>query len=200
VLPYRQVWIDVGAHRGETTLLLAALRRRLVVYAFEPVPRLAAELMGRYRNYVVLPFAVSERNEMVTFNIAADDATGSLLPFDKDVATKWNGGDRLRTVATTTVPSIRLDTFLDNTQIAAVDFLKVDAQGTDLAVIRSAGDRIRDVRRIKIEVPAEGCRAYEGSHSKAEVLDYLQTRGFVLGATKVQSFGQEENLTFVQRR
>jgi hypothetical protein len=97
------------------------------------------------------------------------------------------------------VPTIRLDTFMELTGIEKVDFLKVDAQGADLAIIRSAGRRLGDVRRITLEVDISPVRLYEGSASRDDTITYLQDHGFVLIDVQAQSYGQEQNLTFIRQ-
>jgi hypothetical protein len=97
------------------------------------------------------------------------------------------------------VPTMRLDTFLSAAGVARVDFLKVDAQGTDLQVVRSLGARIRDVQRIQVEAAKPGHRQYAGAADRNEILAFLTANGFRLVLEEEQSHGQEVNLTFVRR-
>jgi FkbM family methyltransferase len=108
----------------------------------------------------------------------------------------WVGRDQLKEEARYPVPTIRLDTFLNRTGIRTVEFLKVDAQGADLAVVRSAGSRLKDIQKISLEVQTTPAALYEGGSRKDEVLRYLESAGFRLTGVETQSHGQEENLTF----
>jgi len=94
------------------------------------------------------------------------------------------------------VPSIRLDTFMDAVGIEKVDYLKIDLQGADLAVIRSAGNPIYDIRRISMEVQITPIELCQGSSTRHDILTYLSARGFRLVDDERQSNNQEENLTF----
>ena len=190
------VWIDVGAHHGEVTLAYAASNPALVVYAFEPNLRVASSLFGRAQNYVVLPMAVAETDGCSQLHINSCDSASSLLVMDEDARRSWRGGDVLREESSVTVPTIRLDTFMTVMGISRVDFLKIDTQGNDLAVIRSAGSRLRDIRKITLEVDVTPNRLYQGSPSKEEVVSFMQAAGFTLLSSEKQSQGQEENLTF----
>jgi FkbM family methyltransferase len=145
----RGTWIDVGAHFGERTLHFAERNPGLTVYAFEPNLRAAATLFGRAVNYIVIPMAVAESDGQARFYVNAYDAASSMLPMDENVRRAWIGGETLQVEAQVTVPTIRLDTFMNLLNITSVDFLKVDAQGMDLAVIRSAGSRLRDIGKIR---------------------------------------------------
>jgi FkbM family methyltransferase len=192
------IWIDVGAHHGETTFGYANHNPGLKIYAFEPNLRAAATLIGRAPNFVVLPMAVAETDGSADFHINAFDAASSLLPMDENARRSWAGGEQLKPQKTVTVPTLRLDTFFDLAGIARVDLLKIDAQGADLAVLRSAGSRLRDIVKISIEVDISPRRLYVGSASRAEVLAFLTTAGFVMVAEETQSQGQEQNLTFTR--
>jgi FkbM family methyltransferase len=190
------VWIDVGAHYGEKTFEPAERDPALRVYAFEPNLPVAARTIGRLPNYVVLPMAVAEEDGCADFHLNAFAAASSLLPFDPAGLKGWVGGDQLAVLRKVCVPTIRLDTFLNLMGIAEVDFLKIDAQGSDLAVIRSLGDRIADVRSLSLEVQINPVPLYAGGSDKQAVIDYLRRRGFALVSTERQSYDQEENLSF----
>jgi len=192
-------WIDIGAHNGELTIGYARGNPALMIYAFEPNLRAASSMFGFSPNYIVIPMAVAERDGTAEFHLNAFDQSSSLLPMDTEVASTWIGGEALKEQRTIIVPTVRLDTFMDLIGIRIVDFLKVDAQGMDLSVVKSAGSRLRDIAKITLEVSVAPKPAYVGAPSKNEVLEFLDGAGFRLVGTERQSYNQEENLTFVRR-
>jgi FkbM family methyltransferase len=196
--PDGEVWLDVGAHLGEKTFSFAVQNPNARVYAFEPNLKAASKLMGRLANYIVLPMAVSEDDGSAPFYLNRFDASSSLLPFVPEGLAQWAGGEVLHVEATPTVPTIRLDTFLNQTGIEKVAYLKVDAQGADLAVVRSLGERLKDVEQINLEVQITPIPLYRGGSQKAEVVEFLTNAGFELIGVEEQSLGQEENLTFLR--
>jgi len=189
-------WIDVGAHIGEVTLGYASSNPALTIYAFEPNLRAASSLFGRAPNYIVIPIAVAENDGSSQFHLNSLEGASSLLAMDEEARRSWIGGEALCEESVVSVPTIRLDTFMGIMGIARVDFLKIDTQGNDLAVIRSAGQRIRDISKIMLEVDVTPKRLYQGSPSKHEILSFLGTAGFRLVSKEQQYHGQEENLTF----
>ena len=191
-------WIDVGAHHGEVTLGCAMQNPGLKVYAFEPNLRAAASLIGRAPNFIVIPMAVAESDGHAELHINTFDAASSMLPMDEDVRSAWIGGQTLQVETKTTVATIRLDTFMNLFNITSVDFLKVDTQGMDLAVIRSAGSRLRDIAKITLEIDVSPKPLYQGAAPKSEVLGFMSSAGFRLVSIEGQSHGQEENLTFAR--
>jgi FkbM family methyltransferase len=193
----RRVWIDVGAHHGEHSIAAAANDPSLAVHAFEPLPHLHDKLVqAASPNFFPHAIAVSDVDGVARFRINSFDAASSLLPLDEAVRATWIDGHLLHEEREIVVPTTRLDTFMREQDIARIKFLKIDAQGADFSVVRSLGDRIEDVWRIKLEVCARGGQLYRGAADKATIVAYMAERGFVLESTEIQSHGQEENLTF----
>jgi FkbM family methyltransferase len=147
-------------------------------------------------NFFVVPLAVTERDGSSELNINSFAGASSLLPLDEQGVSKWIGANDLRTVEKVTVGTIRLDTFLNLAGIQSVDYLKVDAQGLDLSVVRSAGDRLKDIHRICVECDITSNPLYQGASTKNETVEFLESQGFALIDVLSQSEGQEENLTF----
>ena len=192
-------WLDVGAHHGETTIGYARHNPGLQIFAFEPNLRAAVKLMGHAPNYMVVPMAVAEHDGSAHFHVNAYDEASSLLPLNEEAVKSWVGVDNHKVNFTITVPTIRLDTFLDLLEIQTVDYLKVDTQGMDLAVLKSAGTRLRDISKLTLEVGVAPQLLYEGAASKDEVMRFLGDSGFALVGVAKQTHGQEENLTFVRK-
>jgi len=192
------VWIDVGVCRGEATLSDARHDPNLRVFAFEPNLRLASKLIGAASNYFIIPMAVAERDGTATFYLNEFEMAGSLLPLNEDALQTWVGVQNHKIQGTVIVPTIRLDTFMDLVGLERIDFLKIDAQGMDLCVIRSAGRKLGNIARITLEVAVAPVALYKGAPSKSEVMNFLKDAGFALERTERQTHGQEENLTFVR--
>jgi len=192
----RGVWLDVGACKGEHCYGFALANPSLRVFLFEPNLRMAAKLFGMLPNFFVVPLAVTEADGSSELNINSHADASSLLPLDEQGVRNWAGAQDLRTVEKVTVGTIRLDTFLNLAGIQSVDYLKVDAQGLDLEVVRSAGNRLKDIHRICLECDVTAHPLYRGASTKSETVEYLESRGFALIDVLPQSDGQEENLTF----
>jgi Methyltransferase FkbM domain len=114
---------------------------------------------------------------------------------EKSGIAQWKDLD-LTVQSTVVVQTIRLDTFMKFADLRYIDYLKVDAEGADLRVVQSAGDRLKDIRKIKLEVDTAPARLYEGAPSHDEVVTYMADRGFNLTHMEAQNDGRQENLTF----
>lgn len=189
------VWIDVGAHLGEGTLSAALESPNLLVFAFEPNWALARQLMGRAANFVVLPIAMSDKDGYADFFINTYDESSSLARMVPSGLSHWGDFD-LAVAAKVVVPTMRVDTFMGLAGLHEVDYLKVDAEGTDLKVVRSAGNRLRDIRKVTLEVDVAPERLYEGAPSSGDVMAFMSEHGFRLAASESQNAGRQTNLTF----
>jgi len=191
----KRVWIDVGAHLGEGTLDEALRDPNLLVYAFEPNWALARRIMARAANFVVLPMAVSDTDGFADFFINIADGTSSLARMEESGIAHWKHS-RFAVKSTVTVQTIRLDTFMALADLRTIDYLKIDAEGVDLKVVKSAGDRLRDINKITLEVDIGPDRLYEGAPGHREVVDFMLQSGFESVGSDQQNFGLQENLTF----
>lgn len=194
----RGVCLDVGAHLGETSFEKAQQNPNLRFYAFEPNLDLACQRFNKLANYTMLPMAVGEHDGFCTFHLNSFAGASSLLPLDETRRQEWIGGELLHQEADVLVPTTRLDSFLEASGIAQVDFLKIDAQGADIFVVRSAGERLKDIRKIKLEVTTTPTQLYVGGATKEEFIKHLSSQGFALISEQSQTHGQEENLVFFQ--
>ena len=199
--------IQVGAYTGDDSLIEACRRYGHRLYMFEPNPTRAEELRRKTAGaptVEVLPIAVSNFNGTATFKIAAHDDCSSLQDFDANAPQawvhEWHPYKRFEMVQSFDVDVVRLDTFLEQRGITSVDLIEVDAQGEDLRVVESLGERIRDVRRIQIEVNIHDAPLYANSFTMADALAFFGAHGFEKHIEWKQSLNREANVIFRNRR
>lgn len=188
--------LDVGAHWGEVGLEYARQHPDIPVYAFEPDVRDAARIATSLDNYHVLAVAIDETDGIGVLRVNQVPGCSSLHPLDGDGLRAWPGGKNFAEIGLLTVPTLRLDTFLDAIGYSTVAWLKVDTQGHDLAVLRSLGARLADVQHIVIEVCVADRPTYQQAPTHEDILDFLTARGFVRVDATPQTQGYEENWTF----
>lgn len=199
--PVARVWLDVGAHLGEKTLSTAIEDPSLRLYAFEPNLRIAVRLMeASPPNVIVVPAAVGIEAGVALLNVTESDPASSLLDYNEAGRAGWKG-DGLDVVRRVTVPVLRLDEFLEavdlrELNVPRIEFLKIDAQGGDLDVVRSLGSYLEIVQKIELEVQTTDEPLYLGASTLADVRTFMETSGFTETARESQTFGQELNLTF----
>jgi FkbM family methyltransferase len=195
----KRVWIDVGAYKLEKTLPTLHQRPEVGVIAIDPL-REAWLAWPDEPRLIAYPVAIDLTEGVKDFHVNAFDETSSLAKSRDD---SWAG--RLQqTVEVRRVFSWRLERILAAIPDAlAIEMLKVDTQGRDLQVVKSAGMAIRRVKTVVVEVllkPAYQGEGDERPGTEQEFIDYLGTHGFAL-VKKFNVFPnqQQEDLEFENR-
>ncbi len=163
--PVTRVWfdvapgdvvVDVGAHIGLYTLLAAASGAR--VFALEPDPANRALLeanlrMNGWRDAHVFPVAASDRVGSASLRCAdgINRGTSSLAAVQPETSSSS---------PCEIVPTETLDRLLAPFQLDRIDWLKVDVEGHEAAVLAGACEVLSRTRNLILEVTpatAESC-------------------------------------------
>jgi FkbM family methyltransferase len=159
-------FIDVGANKGDFTLLAARLAGNSgIVLSIEPEPDNHTMLqrsiaLNHYSNIRVLQIALSDREGTADLQIGATSGAHSLSP----------GFKGLRKV---TVPTMTLDQLVAEQQLQNVDMVKIDVQNWELEVLRGAAQTLRANPRLilLLDLPAQ-------SELRREIDKFLAPFGF----------------------
>lgn len=167
-MPADGVAVDVGANAGAFAVTLGRLRPAGRVFAFEPVPRAFDMLTANLtRNRLA---NVAARNQ------AVGDRAGTVF---MTAATTGSAANRVTTAGRgVAVPCVTLDDFLAAERLDRVDFLKVDVEGYEAAVLDGLAGALAAgrVRVLLLEVIPELLRR-QGSSAGA-VFDRLHAHGY----------------------
>ena len=166
LLPVGGVFVDCGANVGLMGLLARQYRGARVVF-LEPHPRLAESISQNIRlnqfetACTLVEAAASDRNgESVYFEHRHADGSHSLLE-------SWGGGDSrpLGKVRLTTLAQV-----VAQMHLPAIDVLKIDTEGHDLAVLHGLGDLLTPAftRLLYVEM----------SIDRPSIVSLLRDRGY----------------------
>jgi len=168
---------DIGA-RGGLSRAMEILYRVGVVRPifFEPDPLEADTLTHRYRFSSVFKCALLDKDGTATLYLTRDPGSSSLLrPIDP-----------LEIVATETVPTARADTLLmDIERQRYPEIMKIDVQGSELAVLKGFGKFLNNV--ICIEAEVSFLKLYDRQSLIESVTEFLMQNGF--GLIDIRIFG-----------
>jgi FkbM family methyltransferase len=167
--------LDLGAHRGLYTLL-ASLRvgPRGRVFAFEPSPRERRALrlhlvLNRCRNVTVQACAVGNEEGAKDLFVVQGNQTGcnSLRP-----PIVLSGTVPLRVQVT------RLDEWVNNHEIADIDFIKLDVEGSEMAALQGAAILLERKPRPVILAEVQDVRTEPWGYRAKDILIHLERRGY----------------------
>jgi FkbM family methyltransferase len=176
-LPFDFV-VDAGANRGQFSLVCRRIRPRAMIVAFEPLPDPASVYRAlfaddaRVRLYATALGA--ERGE-VAMHVSARDDSSSLLPIAKAQTDNYPGSGKVGTHLVTVAP---MPDFIAARDLGAHNLLKIDVQGYELEVLKSAQTLLLRFEWIYVE--CSYIPLYEGQPLAKEVTDFVTTRGFML--------------------
>jgi FkbM family methyltransferase len=122
----------------------------------------------------LLPYAIGDGAEH-TLYVLNEDASSSLYPLDAGRIAHFNHLSTFRVQRTETITTHRLDDVLPP---GPVDFLKLDVQGSELAVLQSAEKTLAGTGVVHCE--AEFSPIYDGQPLFPAIQERLNGRGFYL--------------------
>jgi len=169
-----KTYIDVGCNVGYYSFIWLK-DPDAIVYAFEPNPVLYKALKEKETNrFRVFDNAIGTDEGIKKFNIGVNPGTSSLMNFLPN-----NNPHKIE--QTIDVEVIRLDAFCTKHKISNIDLIKIDAQGSDLDVLKSLGDNISFTDKILIEAFLDGNDiVYEGEVKEHEIMEYIAKHNFNL--------------------
>lgn len=154
------VVVDVGAHIGRYTLMAAT--RGAKVIAIEPDPsnfvllRTNVNLNG-LSNVVLLPQAMTSRPSTLWLSLAGSTNTGVSSVSAEGVGEPSN----VRAEREVQVRGETLDRLVETHKLHRIDWLKIDVEGHEVAVLEGGGTALGITRRLVLEVSdqtSERCR------------------------------------------
>jgi len=146
--------VDIGA-RGGLQPNWAPARRYLRVIGFEPDPkehaRLAAAADPRSRVYINA--ALHRQPATLALNVGRDGGTSSLLEPNLDFLRRFPDPQRYEVARQVPVQVDTLDRVLPAHDVRDPDFIKIDTQGAELAILEGGREALtRAVFGIEVEV------------------------------------------------
>jgi FkbM family methyltransferase len=155
LLPPGGLFIDCGANCGLMGLLACQHRSARVIF-IEPHPRLAKSIEANIRlnrfekRAELVEAAISNVSGHVTFyeNSTGDDGTHSIHQ-------DWGEGEK-RVIANVRCQTLK--EIIEQRQLSHIDFLKIDTEGNDLAVLQGMEDYLRPAftKLIYVEMARDG--------------------------------------------
>lgn len=189
LLPANGTFLEAGAFNGKDTLVLAQHFPQATIHAFEPLPEIYSELQKNAQensNIKTYPVALSNKIGIATFYVADHPKrpgkicqAGTLLaPQDRLLHSP------ITYPAITQVPTITLDEWASQNQVPRVDFMWLDLQGHELAVLQAGPSVLATVTALYVEL--NFIQAYEDQPSALKLHNWILNQGFSLKGTDYQ--------------
>lgn len=176
-LPKNPVILEAGAHIGVDSVEMALMWPGSTIHAFEPVPSLYDKLVNntyKFSNIRCYQLALSNVAGRAPFYVSGGggDASSSLLK-PKDHLLQH---PQITFDTVIEVPTLTLDDWADQNGVDRIDFMWLDMQGHELAMLKAAPRILKTVSVIFLEVSRE--ELYFGTSLFNEVHPWLMSQGF----------------------
>jgi len=177
--------LDVGARKGPSPKL-APLGPYAELILVEPDPDEAARLeregdwRRRWTRVRVLREALHDRSGTFDLHVLRQPGLSSLLAPDPEAIARYFGtGDLWDVVDRCPVRAVTLDEAAERHGFADVALIKLDTQGTELAILES-GRRLTLPSAVVVQIEMLVHRFYVGQPSLADLHGFLESEGFQL--------------------
>ena len=175
-----QIVFDIGAHHGESLFKIYNLVHHPMVHSFEPSSISFDKLWAAFQGWPDLylnKLALGDRTCRVNFNEYDGSPANSVLCINRRTPNVLRETKLLQTV---TVEMVTLDDYCSNRGVDRIDWLKIDAQGYDLSVLKGACQLLSEQRIAIISLEINFLPMYENEGDFSETLSYLRPLGYSL--------------------
>ncbi|ELR97153.1 FkbM family methyltransferase [Gloeocapsa sp. PCC 73106] len=183
------ILVDIGAS-GNPPQIWSAIAPLSYYVGFDPDSReLNEENSDNFRKFVMIKKIVTDDfSEQVNFFLTSYPYCSSMLKPDFEHCRHYSFTETFEVIDQTEFPATRLDTVIQELEIQAIDWLKLDSQGKDLDLFLSINPAIR-ARILAIDIEPGIVPFYEGENTFDETHKALVEEGFWLADIKLQNDG-----------
>ena len=170
--------VDIGANRGQFTLLSRYLFPNAHVISIEPLRGPANTFRKLFKfdqNVILHEGAVGPEAKNVSMHVSARDDSSSLLPIGEKQTNVFPGTEELSLEEISVAP---LNHYVQSDDLVSPALLKIDVQGFELEVLKGCGDFLEKFDYIYVE--CSFVELYKEQALADEVIQYLIYHSFKL--------------------
>lgn len=176
LLPENPVVLEAGAHKGRDTIKMVKQWPNGTFYCFEPSPVIFEQLKSvtaDYPNIHAYQLALAAENGTAIFHVSSgrSDAASSLYE-PQEYAQEHP--DTLFTDMH--VQTVTLDSWAQENHVKKIDFMWLDMQGGELAMLQAGTDILSTVKAICSEVNLT--HRYAGAPLYDQYKSWMESQGF----------------------
>ena len=165
------VMLDIGAHIGESALFYASINSRARIFAFEPHPvsfRRARVniLLNRFQNIHLINLGLGERAEILKLYEVNENNSGAnrIMRGENNFPYKEIAADTL-------------DNLMQERMITKVDFIKIDVEGFEFAVLKGGAETIIQSKPVMF-IELDDNNLKENNSCAEEIIELLRSFGY----------------------
>lgn len=175
---YCKTIVDIGANRGQFSLVARHCFKDAQIFAFEPLPqpfKVLRNIFVHDRMVALYQMAIGSASTPQQMHISQRDDSSSLFPIT-DLQNKVFPGTKEKAIITIDVKP--LDSILKENAIRHPALLKIDVQGYELEVLKGCKNILTLFTYIYVECSYQ--ELYQGQPLANEIISFLNQQGFDL--------------------
>ena len=196
----------MGANLGDWSSITKKRYKNSKIYAFEPIKGITK----KRKDVKIINQAVDTRNNKIkNINIKIEPVTSSLLKQERSIVNKFvtfkdrkgkihrkSDYDVIKKIK---VRTIRLDSFIKKNNLKEIHYLKIDAEGNDLNVLKSVGKYLKIVWGFEIETWNEKKTLWKKQSWISTCEKFIKKKGFVIAKRFVHGKGRSTDLLCIKK-
>jgi FkbM family methyltransferase len=207
-LPKNPIFIDVGANKGSWSSKILAKYNNAFVYAIEPLK----DITSPQKNLLIFNYAIDRKNRTrIQFNVTRKNVTSSLLDQNRSIIKNFktfkakNGLIHKKSdydiIKKIYVPTITLKKFCELKNIKEIHYLKIDAEGNDLNVLKSLGDNmIKNLWGFELETWNEKNTLWKKQLWLEDCLNFISKKNFTIVNKIIHGKGKTIDLICINKK
>jgi FkbM family methyltransferase len=193
LLPEQAIMLEAGAHYGEDSVRLSAIRPNGFLYCFEPTPasfiKLQHAVSGK-NNVRIFPLALCDNNGLTNFHISSCNDGANTI----EKPTTYYPKDCYQN--NINVQCITLEQWATENHIDHIDFLWLDMEGYELTMLKAVPEKLfNSFKLILIEVNRQ--QFWEGIPLENEIIEWMIQKGFK--SIWQEDYGLQADILFLKQ-
>ncbi|QSR88579.1 FkbM family methyltransferase [Methylacidiphilum caldifontis] len=170
--------IDIGANRGQFSLMAKYLFPNAIIFAFEPLPIPASVFRKIFKNdptVHLIEAGIGRKKETRPFYVSYQDDSSSFLPIGENQLRVFPKTGHKETI---NVPIAPLTQWINKNDIVNPTLLKIDVQGYELDVLYGSEDLLPFFSYVYVE--SSFCELYLNQALADDIIIFLNSYRFKL--------------------
>ncbi len=183
--------VDIGANKGQFTLVSRKCFPEATIHSFEPLDEPAKKFESLFlsdKNVFLHQVAIGPESKTTEINISAADDSSSLLPITELQVEIYPGTKKIDTVEIKEAP---LRDYIGQEEIQLPALLKIDVQGYELESLKGCEDLLNNFSYVYVE--CSFIELYKGQAFAQDVFVYLNQHGLILKGIYNMSYDKDGN-------
>lgn len=172
------IFIDVGANKGQFSAIASYLYPNSEIISFEPLKNVCSNAKKKFKKYKNITFhnyAIGNEEGLIPLNVSKKDDSSSILSIGSNQKNTFPGTEKSHTEHITVST---LQKFITKIDLSKNIFMKIDVQGYEMEVLKGSSNYLKYFNYIYVE--CSYIELYQNQALAFEIIKFLDSLSFNL--------------------